>query len=111
MSVIDLDEEKSFQLLKNYTELAFSCGKFTINDGAILSKYFRVLTKKEVDDSLPTDGILNAIFGVLVKARSEGTFNLDDSAVLDIVIKYITKHVLKKDLTEPAVVTPKVTEL
>lgn len=92
---IQLNEENCVSLLKRYTDIGYKASKiFSIKDGALLHKYFRVLSKLEEDKELTPQHIYAVIFKAIEQANQAGAYDLDSVAVLDRVMTFVRENVL-----------------
>lgn len=95
MTSIDLNENNCIDLLKRYIDIGYKTGMVSIKEGAMLHKYFRILKGTDKDDEITNDEMFQIIFKALNLFNSKGAFNLDDASVIDTVMNYIQKNMMK----------------
>ena len=94
---IELNHDNCLELLKRYLDTGYSKGKcFSIKDGATLHKFLRVLRKQEEDDTIEERSAYLVVFKALETANAQGAFSLDDSAVLDRIITFLSDELAEK---------------
>lgn len=94
MSQIELNKKNCDDLLKKFVEIAYKNAKtFTIKDGALISKCFRIITNVEKDEKLTDKMAYDTLFKVLEVSNTAGVFTFDDAAALDIIMEFLKKDV------------------
>jgi hypothetical protein len=84
---VTLDNKTNIEVLKAYTNKAYTSGAFTIKNGSELSRCFKALLGDEkhfVDEKTTYKSILKS----LEFANTKGAFTLDDSENLYTVFEY-----------------------
>jgi len=108
---IELNHDNCLELLKRYLDSGYSKGRcFSIKDGATLHKFLRILRKQEEDPSVDDRNAYLVLFKALELANSQGAFSLDDSAVLDRIITFLSDELAEKTKA-PSPPEPKLKEL
>jgi len=93
---IELTVDNSIDFLKRYVNQGYqSTGSMSIKDGAIVSKWFRILKGVENDAELKPDLIYKQILQLIENFNSSKAYNLDDAAVLDRLITFVNDNQLK----------------
>lgn len=93
---IELNIENSVDFLKRFVDLGYRTGTVSIKDGAIISKWFRVLKGLEKDPELNSEIIYNRIIKLIENFNVAKAYGLDDAAVIDKVISFVQENQLKK---------------
>ena len=98
MSQIELNKKNCDELLKKFVELGYKNARaFSIKDGALVAKCFRVIHSGEKDEKVTESVAYETLFKVLEVANSAGVFSFDDAAVMDIVIDLLKKAIASKE--------------
>lgn len=101
MTSITLNETNSNDLLKQYVNAGYkSSGALSIEQGAKLHRYFRILSGQEKDDSLSKEDIYKFIFSAITAFNNRNSFNIDDAAVINEATKYIQNNVINEKSEE-----------
>lgn len=96
---VKLNDTNVFQFLKMLIDKGYMASKtLTIKDGALLQKYFDILTgsvqKTETD---PTHAeIYNSILNAISTANTDGAFTINDASVIDRLLTYINDNMAEK---------------
>jgi hypothetical protein len=95
---IELNEKTCNDLLKIYIDKAYkSTGSFSIQDGAKLHQYFRILSGDEEDNSVDKKTIYQTFCKTLEHSNTKGCFGLDDAAVIFTLVEYINSSILTEE--------------
>lgn len=91
---VKLTETNVFQFLKMLMDKGYMASKsLTIKDGALLQKYFDILTgsveKSETDPSEPE--IYKSVLTAIGKSNEEGAFTINDASVIDRLLTFINE--------------------
>ena len=92
MSQIELNKKNCDELLKKFVEISYKNAKtFTIKDGALISKCFRIISNVEKDEKITDKLAYETLFKVLEVSNIAGVFSFDDAAALDIIMEFLKK--------------------
>lgn len=114
MSQIELNKKNCDDLLKKFIDLSYKNARaFSIKDGSLIAKCFRVISGSEKDEKVSVKVAYETLFKVLDVGNTAGVFSFDDAAVIDIVIDFLKKENDASDKPEEKVSDkkPDVTEL
>jgi hypothetical protein len=90
---IKLDTTNVFQFLQALVGKGYKASKtLTIKDGAMLHNHFEVLTGTKESESQTFPEIFNQVLVAVTKANEEGAYDLNDAAVLDRLISFVTEN-------------------
>jgi hypothetical protein len=93
MTQFELNKKSCDELVRKYIELAYKNAKsFSIKDGALISKCFRVISKTEEDEKLNEKTAYEYLFKVLEISNTAGVFSFEDAAVIDVIIEFLKKE-------------------
>lgn len=96
MSEITLNMDVCRDLLKKFVEAGYkSTSAASIKDGAALHRYFRILKGEEQDSKEDHRAIYSSIFKTIEVFNSQCAYTLDDAAVIDKLITFVTEHLSK----------------
>ena len=91
-SQVELNKKSCDDLLRKFVDLAYKNAKsFSIKDGALVSKCFRVISGTEKDEKLIESTAYEYLFKVLEISNTAGVFGFDDAAVIDIIMEFLKK--------------------
>lgn len=89
---VDVTKQNVFQFIKNLVDKGYkACKALTIKDGALLHKYFEILTGtvKPKDKEHTTKHMYEVIQRAIHTANAEGAYDTNDAAVLDKLMTFI----------------------
>jgi hypothetical protein len=97
---IKLNKDKCNEYLESYMEIGYKKSKiFSLNEGAMIGKYIRLLNGKEIDPKITLNNIYTFIFSALEIMNKNSSFTLGDASLLNNVMNYIKKEILSKQAT------------
>ena len=98
MSEITLNMDVCRDLLKKFVEAGFkSTPVASIKDGAVLHKYFRILKGEEPEAKEDHKSIYASIFKTIEVFNSQNAYTLDDAAVLDKLITFVSNELVASE--------------
>lgn len=90
---VKLEKTNVFQFLQALVGKGYKASKsLTIKDGAMLHSNFEVLTGIKESDTKTFPEIFNQVLVAVTKANEEGAYDLNDAAVLDRLISFVTEN-------------------
>lgn len=96
MSEITLNMDVCRDLLKKFVEAGYkTTSAASIKDGAALHRYFRILKGEEPDSKEDHKAIYSSIFKTIEVFNSQCAYTLDDAAVIDKLVTFVTEHLTK----------------
>jgi hypothetical protein len=96
MSEITLTMDVCRDLLKKFVEAGFkTTSAASIKDGAALHRYFRILKGEEPESKEDPRSIYSSIFKTIEVFNSQCAYTLDDAAVIDKLITFVTSELSK----------------
>lgn len=92
---VKLTNTNVFQFLKMMMDKGYMASKsLTIKDGALLQKYFDILTGSiERSETDPSEvDIYKSVLTAIAKSNEEGAFTINDASVIDRLLTYINDN-------------------
>jgi len=87
---LELTKKNSDDLIRKYADVAYRNSKvFSIKEGALISKCFRILNGQDKDENLTDKKVYEILFKVLETGNNIGAFSFDDAAIIDVVMDNI----------------------
>ena len=96
---VKLNNTNVFHFLKMLIDKGYMASKtLTIKDGALLQKYFDILTGsvKSTDTDPNHPEIYKNVLNAIAKANEEGAYSINDASVLDRLLTYINENMADK---------------
>lgn len=91
--IVKIEKTNVFQFLQELVGKGYKASKsLTIKDGATLHDHFLVLTGIKENESQTFPEIFKQVMAAIIKTNEEGAYDLNDAAVLDRLISFVTEN-------------------